>query len=75
MEGKREGEKCKCVVASHVAPTGDLACNPDMCPDWESNQRPFDSQAFTQSTELHQPGLFMNILKSQINCLSLPTQF
>ena len=21
-----------------VPPTGDLACNPGMCPDWESNQ-------------------------------------
>ena len=29
--------------------------------DWESNQRPFDSQACTQSTELHQPGLTFNI--------------
>ena len=35
---------------------GDLACNPDMCPDWESNQQPFGSQAHAQSTELHQPG-------------------
>ena len=26
-------------------PTGDLACNPGMCPDQESNQRPFRSQA------------------------------
>ena len=37
-EGEREGEKHQCVVASHVPPTGDLACNPGMCPDWESNQ-------------------------------------
>ena len=37
--------------------TGDPACNPGMCPDWESNQRPFGSQAGTQSTEPHQPGL------------------
>ena len=36
---------------------GDLFCNPGMCPDWESNQRPFGSQAGTQSTEPHQPGL------------------
>ena len=36
--------------------TGDLACNPGMCPDWESNQRPFGLQASTQSTEPHQPG-------------------
>ena len=26
-------------------PTGDLARNPGMCPDWESNQQPFGSQA------------------------------
>ena len=38
--GEREGEKYQCVVASHASPTGDLACNPGMCPDWESNQRP-----------------------------------
>ena len=31
-EGKREGEKQQCVVAFHVPPTGDLACNPGMCP-------------------------------------------
>ena len=32
-EGEREGEKHQCVVASHVAPTGDLACNPGVCRD------------------------------------------
>ena len=37
-EGReREEEKHQCVVASHVPPTGDLACNPGMCPDLESN--------------------------------------
>ena len=51
-EGEREGEKNQCVVASHVPPTGDLAHNPGMCLDWESNWRPFGSQA---STEPHQP--------------------
>ena len=44
-------------VASHMPPTGDLAGNPCMCPDWESNWWPFGSQASTQSTEPHQPGL------------------
>ena len=38
------GEKHQCVVASHVEPAGDLACNPGMCPDQESNQRPFGLQ-------------------------------
>ena len=42
-EGDREGEKHQCVVASPVVPTGDLACNPGMFPDWESDQQPFDS--------------------------------
>ena len=55
-EGEREGEKCQCVVASHTPPTGDLAHNPGMCPDWESNQGHFGLQAGTQSTEPHQPG-------------------
>ena len=33
-----------CGCLSHGPPTGDLACNPGMCPDWESNRRPFGSQ-------------------------------
>ena len=37
-EGEREGEKPQSVVASCAPPTGDLACNPGMCPDWELNQ-------------------------------------
>ena len=36
--------------------TGDLACNPVMYPDWESNQRPFSLQAGAQSTESHELG-------------------
>ena len=39
-----------------VPPTGDLAHNPDTCPDWESNQWPFALQASVQSMEPHQPG-------------------
>ena len=52
-EGEKEEEKHQCVIASHMLPTGDLACNPGMCPDWESNWQPFGSQADTQSTEPH----------------------
>ena len=55
-EGGRKRKKYQWVVASHVAPTGDLAHNPGMCPDWESNRRPFAFSAHTQSTELHLPG-------------------
>ena len=40
-EGReKEGEKHRCVVASYVPPTGDLAHNPGMCPDWESTGDP-----------------------------------
>ena len=45
------------MVACHAPPTGDLACNPGMCPDRELNWQPFGSQASAQSTEPHQPGL------------------
>ena len=38
---EKEGEKHQCArdtsVASHTPPAGDLARNPGMCPDWESN--------------------------------------
>ena len=30
-------------VASHKVPCGGLGSNPGMCPDWESNWRPFGS--------------------------------
>ena len=58
LDRRREGEgkKHQCVVASCTPPTGHLACNPGMCPDWELNQQPSGSQAGTQSTEPHQPG-------------------
>ena len=43
-EGGRQGEKYQCVVASHMAPTGDLAHNPGMGPYWYSNPQPFGLQ-------------------------------
>ena len=55
-EEEREGEKYQCVVASGMPPTGDLACNPGMCPDWGLNCWHFGSPSGTQSTEPHQPG-------------------
>ena len=51
------------MVASHSPPTGDLACNPGMCLDWEWNRQLFALQSDTQSTELHQPGLRHIIIK------------
>ena len=56
----REGERERNIsvwLPLPAPPTGDLARNPGMCPDWELNWQPFGSQAGTQSTEPHQPGL------------------
>ena len=61
-EGEREGEKHQCVVAPHAPSNGELAHNPGMCPDWESNPQPFGSQAGAQSTEPHQPGYFSVVI-------------
>ena len=54
------------MVASHVSPTGDLACNPGMRPDWELNWWPFGSQADAQSTEPHQLGQGKGLFKARI---------
>ena len=56
MEGDREGEKHQCVVTSCMPCTRDMARNPDMCLDWESNPRLFGLQSGAQSTESHQAG-------------------
>ena len=56
-EGESEGEKHQCVVASRAPLAGDLACNPGMCPDWESNRDPLvhrptlDPLNYTSQTE------------------------
>ena len=60
-EKEREGNIKVWLPPACTPPTGDLACNPGMCPDWESNQRPFGLQAGTQSTEPHQPWLLFFI--------------
>ena len=68
-EREREGEKHQCVVASRAPTTGDPACNPGICPDWESNLEPFGSQADAQSTEPHQPGLKWGVEENLITGL------
>ena len=45
------------LVSSRTPSSGNLAHNPGMCPDWESNWQHLGLQARTQSTEVHQPGL------------------
>ena len=61
-EGEREGEKHQCVFASHMAPTGDLAHNLGMCPDWESNWRPFGPQPMLNPLSYSSQGPF-SVLK------------
>ena len=70
-EGEREGEKRQCVVVSSAPPTGDLARNPGMCPDWESNRRPFDSQAGTQPLSHTSQGSTIILTNSQVSCCCL----
>ena len=48
-----------------MPPTGDLAHNTGMCPDWESNQQPFGPQAGAQNTEPYLSGPNNCILKNQ----------
>ena len=40
------------MVSSHGPPPVDLACNPGLCPDWESNQQPFALQSGSQLSPL-----------------------
>ena len=54
--GEKERERNISMWLPLVPPTGDLAHNPGMCPDWELNQDPLVQQASTQFTEPHQPG-------------------
>ena len=57
-EGReKETKMSTCGCLSYAGATGDLARSPGLCPDWELNWQPFGSQAGTQSTEPHQPGL------------------
>ena len=37
-EGEKEGEKHQCAGVSCAPPSRDLAHNPGMCPDWESDE-------------------------------------
>ena len=67
----------------HTSPRG-LACNPGMCSDWESNQKPFGLLDDTQPTAPHQSGLILifqdsfgirNFLKVFLISFSLPFLF
>ena len=68
------------LVASRTPPAGDLARNPGLCPDWESNQQPFSLRAGAQSPEPPQPGhrAFFNTPPSPVTDTSispsLPTE-
>ena len=68
-EGRKRGRETSMCVAACAPPTGDLACNPGLCPDWELNRRPFALWSGTQSTEPHQPGL--NYIFNNTDCRKL----
>ena len=61
-EGReKERGKHRCARETSIAhfsqaPHWGPGCNAAICPNWESNQRPFGSQAGAQCTKPHQPG-------------------
>ena len=58
--GRKRGRETSIGCIWYVPrPTGNLAGNPGMCPDWESNQWPFTLQVNAQSTEPHRSGQFI----------------
>ena len=67
-EGEKEGENHQCVVASQPPPTGDLAHNPGLCPDWESNWRPFGLQSDNPLSHTNQ-GNILHLKKKITNNL------
>ena len=50
-KGRKRGKETSMRVCGYLLHT------PGMCPDWVLNQQSFVSQAGTQSTKPHQPGL------------------
>ena len=48
-DGERQRERNIDQMPLTGALMGDLACNPGMCPDWESNQQPFGLWDDTQT--------------------------
>ena len=58
------------MVASCVPPTGDLACNPGICPKLGIEPASLWFAGGTQSTEPHQLGLQGNFLIPRLNMIS-----
>ena len=55
---RREISMCGCLSDT---PAGDLAHNPGMCPDWESNHWPFGSKAALNPLSHTSQGLFLTL--------------
>ena len=69
---EKEGEKHQCVVASHMPPTGDPACNPRICLDWELNWRSqftehFGSQPVLSPLSYTSQGYSMVLVNKHLN--------
>ena len=72
-EVEGEGEKHQCAVATHAAPTEDLAHNPGMCPDQELNQYDLllHSQVLNPLSHTSQGqtvGTFLNCWETALGC-------
>ena len=63
------------MAACGTPATRDLARNLGMCPDLESNPRPFGVPDDAQPTEPHQPGQIIMSLSIFSTCLSSEIQY
>ena len=72
LEGKGEKNQCvretsiSCLLYSRPPTTGDLACSPGMCPDWELNWWPLGSQVGAQATNHTSQGKRLYCLNSTV---------
>ena len=73
--GETEGEKHQRMVASYAPPTGDLACNPGMCPRQGIEPETLWFTGQHSTTELHLPGLMETFLNGSKHSFSLRTWF
>ena len=68
VKGERKRRRETSIGASCSGPTRDGTSNPGICPNWESNQKPFSSQYHSQPTEPRRSGphcsLFSDFLEN-----------
>ena len=75
VKGGRKRERKISMCGSLIAPTGHLAHNPDMCPNWESNWWPFGLQPTLNPLSYTNRGFKCIIKVNYINMLCYIVQY